>query len=62
MASEPRITYKQVCPKCGRNDVDEGGPVEIYGNHAIQGVKCTCGCYYYEVYEYCQTECYEMEG
>lgn len=61
MSDYPKIYHKQVCPKCGKNDVADGGFVEINGNTAWQEVTCNCGATYIEVYEYKQTEVYHED-
>ena len=50
-----QVFHKQVCPKCGKDDVKEGGPVTIGGGEAWQEVKCSCGMQYTEVYKYERT-------
>lgn len=52
----PKVWHKQVCPKCGKDDVEEGGFVEIAGDIAWQEVTCSCGARYIEVYKYDRTE------
>lgn len=53
-----KVFHKQVCPKCGKNDVEYGGFVEIDGDEAWQKVTCACGMQYIEVYKYERTEVY----
>lgn len=56
MSEYPKIFFKQVCPKCGKDDVREGSGVVTDGDVAWQEVTCNCGARYIEVYRYEQTE------
>ena len=50
------ISYEQVCPKCGKNDVVEDGFVIVSGNEVWHKVTCNCGAKRVEVYKYRHTE------
>ena len=62
MSDYPKIYHKQVCPRCGKDDVFEGGFVEIDGDTAWQQVTCNCGYRYIEVYRYERTEVYDYHN